>query len=411
MATEDLDELNEIRRLIENHYAALPTIPAVDSDDNGKFLRVVGGQITAASVAASDVSAVPTTRAIVTAGSGGLSGGAALSGDVTLVVSPTGPTELTAPAIDDMMLLSDTSASNALRKAQIQNLFKAVAGLTAGTPATSDEYLFLDGGTPKKITHTNLLLAIAAVSEVTFETFTTTRTGANGWTPGSDLIACLIWCTGGGGGGGGAKGLGVGTGTNLGARAAAGGGGAGSTAWGLFTAAQISTYLNASSKLELHIGAGGAAGAIPSGAAPAGNGGQGGVTAIQSPTTGQLRAGGGLGGVRALTAAHNQDVCQVGGLGGTAAAGTILSKGQNGFAGQIMGVPVLSGAGGPSFWSGGAAAVLSGVVAGNTIGVSATSPTALPGAGGSGAVSWKSATGAIGGAGGPGMITILAFRS
>lgn len=399
MATEDLERLGEIEELLDQTLAALPTLPALSEADDGKVIAVVGGLMTAVNLAASDVSAVAFGRNITTGALSGLDGGGDLTADRSLVVDPTRATELTAPADDDFALVSDTSASSVLRKVQIGNLFKAIAGLTVGAPATTDEWLFLDGGVPKKVTHTNLIAALAMINEVTLETFTTTRTGVNGWLPGDDLIAALVIVTGAGAGGGGAKANATGN-----SFAAAGGGGAGATAWGLFTAAQIATHLNASSRLDLHIGAAGVAGTSTA------NGGAGGTTAIKSPTGGPLMAGGGLGGVKAVAAA-GQTVCQVGGIGGVATAGTIRSRGQNGFAGHVMGQNVLSGAGAPSFWSGGAAAVLSGTVAGGTAGQSASTPTILPGAGGSGAVRVKNASTSNGGSGGPGMIVILSFRS
>jgi hypothetical protein len=76
--------------------------------------------------------------------------------DATMI---SGHTEITSPGTDDILLVKD-KAAGVNKSLQIQNLYKTVSGLTALSSADiadADEFLVLDGGTPKKITKANLI--------------------------------------------------------------------------------------------------------------------------------------------------------------------------------------------------------------------------------------------------------------
>lgn len=72
-----------------------------------------------------------------------------------------GHTVLSSPGADDEVLVKEKSGIN--KRSEIQNLFKVVSGLTA-MPSTdvvsTDEFLIIDGGFPRKITKANLESAL-----------------------------------------------------------------------------------------------------------------------------------------------------------------------------------------------------------------------------------------------------------
>lgn len=73
-----------------------------------------------------------------------------------------GHTVLSSPGADDEVLVKEKSGIN--KRAEIQNLFKVVSGLTA-MPSTdvvsTDEFLIIDGGFPRKITKSELASALS----------------------------------------------------------------------------------------------------------------------------------------------------------------------------------------------------------------------------------------------------------
>lgn len=168
------------------------------------------------------------------------------------------------------------------------------------------------------------------------------------YTPTANMLYCDIQVVGGGGGSGG-----CGT-TGASQLAASGGGGGGGFAQGVFSAATIGV------SQTVTIGAGGLAGTA--GANTGGTGGTSSVGALISAT-------GGLGGVGAAGANIN---IILGGAGGAGANGDYQTTGAYGLFSQWQfGLYVISGAGGSSFFGGGApanAASASAAVAGISFG-------------------------------------------
>jgi len=92
--------------------------------------------------------------------------------DATMI---SGHTEITSPGTDDILLVKD-KAAGVNKSLQIQNLYKTVSGLTALSSAdiaNPDQFLVLDGGIPKKISHADLeaSLVTAVQASITTSTF------------------------------------------------------------------------------------------------------------------------------------------------------------------------------------------------------------------------------------------------
>jgi hypothetical protein len=220
--------------------------------------------------------------------------------------------------------------------------------------------------------------------------------GAATYTPTSGMQYCIAICTGGGGGGGGSDSSAGSGDVGVGA-----GGGAGGTAIGFFTAAQVGA------SKALSIGAVGSAGS-----ASGGNGGAGGNTTWN--TTDLVGTGGALGTGSGTSAVDVS--ATAGGLGGVPTGGTINitgGAGEPGIGGSADGTIDLlfgrSGAGGASFWGGGGLAVAAASNTLTTASDTAGGNAACYGAGGAGAVTTASATGAVGGTGMSGCVMVIEF--
>lgn len=219
---------------------------------------------------------------------------------------------------------------------------------------------------------------LGGVGAIRVQTFTTSGT----YTPDAHLVYAVIECVGGGGGGGGVSGA---TGATIGG----GGGGAGSYSKKLAPAADIGA-----SKTVTIGGAGSAGGS-------SGTAGSGGDTSVGSLCIGIGGAGG--------TAGISTGTIGTGGAGGVAGTGDVTIVGQKGGAGNyttITTVGATAGAGGGSYFSGGAFPPAFGFNAATT-GSAATGY----GSGGSGGGAHNTTNTNGGGAGAPGYVTITEFCS
>lgn len=94
----------------------------------------------------------------------------AFSGGGLNAFTPSAGTALTAPAVDDKLIIEDTSASNLVKYITLLNLLKIIDALTAETaPATGDELAMYDvsEGATNKITLSDVLKVINALTEDT----------------------------------------------------------------------------------------------------------------------------------------------------------------------------------------------------------------------------------------------------
>lgn len=221
-----------------------------------------------------------------------------------------------------------------------------------------------------------------------------TATGAGTYTPTPGMKSCIVLCTGGGGGGGGADTAGASADVAAGA-----GGGAGGTAIGFYSAATIGA------SQPLVVGAGG-----PGGLAANGTNGTAGTNSTFGSTL-LTGTGGALGTGSGAVAVDADD--NPGGLGGVPTGGTVNIPGGSGDYGYAASSATCTfghgGAGGESFWGGALGAVARAQVSLTTDIDQAGGTGVCFGAGGGGAVSLTSSTGAAGGAGAPGIIVVIEF--
>jgi hypothetical protein len=213
------------------------------------------------------------------------------------------------------------------------------------------------------------------ITKVNVQTFTASGT----YTPTTGMTYCIIEVVGGGGGGGGRASS---AGCNAG-----GGGGSGSYSRHLATSAAIG------SSQTVTIGGGGAGGAAGANVGSAGTN-----TSVGSLCIGIAGSGGG-------TAAAGSQCA--GGAGGAAGTGNILtligSTGDAGLGTSISTIVIPGGAGGVSYFGGGA-----GSSQATTSGANGAANT---GSGGSGGVSFSSSGNVAGGNGGTGVAIITEYIS
>lgn len=215
-------------------------------------------------------------------------------------------------------------------------------------------------------------------------------TSSGTYTEPADLVGALVTSTGGGGGGGGAD-----ASSATDSYAAGGGGGAGATCVEYLAASEIA------STETVTIGAPGTAGSATSGT----NGSAGGNTTFGALHT----AAGGSGGTGANPGATTT-TAGAGGAGGACTGGDINLTGGPGRTGRPLSGPnsfiqVGGGDGGTGSWG----SSTSGGIASSS-GATAGSAGASYGSGGGGAGLHTTTTGAAGGAGAGGIVTVLEFR-
>jgi hypothetical protein len=224
-----------------------------------------------------------------------------------------------------------------------------------------------------------MLAALGGASALALQVFTSSDT----YTPTTGMKYCLVISTGAGAGGGGA-----GPATENSLTLGAGGGAAG-TCIGLFSAAQVG------SSQSITIGSSGSAGSDSGG-----DGGNGGNTSFGSLHT----ANGGVKGGGGGQLADGSTNLGAPGAGGTSTGGAINIPGGKGDYGQSGSIPVWHGGeGGDSFWGQGGRGGPSLAIEDSVVGQDGLAP----GAGGGGALCVNSATGAVGGVGGPGIVLVL----
>jgi hypothetical protein len=206
--------------------------------------------------------------------------------------------------------------------------------ITSGNITEYSSAPFIGGTLPEKISQTEgdarYALKTAATAIINTQVFTASGT----YTPSSDLLYAIVEVVGGGGGGGGS------TGNSAHGSAGAGGGGGG-------YARKVISAATIGASQTVTIGAGGTAGA-------SGNniGGTGGTTSF-----GALLSATGGGGGQGAPAISNPVAFSNGGPGGSGSGGDFNTDGDNGRSssyGHTTGPVVASGAGGSSFFGGGA---------------------------------------------------------
>lgn len=300
-----------------------------------------------------DSSIVPSTRNVNTTAP--LSGGGALSGDLTLTTS---------------MATS-----------------RILGRVTAGT------------GVTEELTAAQTLTLLGAFSVLNVQVFTTP--GANTYTPTSGMKYVLAITTGAGGGGGGADAAAA---ADVGAGS---GGGAGGTAIEFFTAATIGASQTCT------VGTGGTAGSGTNGT----NGGTGGDTTFGALHTGVGGAGGTgsgnaaknvqalRGGAGGVPTGGTANITGGDGHGSTAILTIDATDGNE--------VAFANGGNGGASWWGsggrGGANAQDGTAADSTAGSQAGTVGAAPGAGGGGGAVLNTATGVDGGAGANGICMVIEF--
>lgn len=238
--------------------------------------------------------------------------------------------------------------------------------------------------------------SIAALASAFTSINIQTLTGSGTYTPTAGMKYGIAFGTGGGAGGGGADTDAASDRVSCGA-----GGGSGATAIKYFTASDIGA------SKPYAVGPGGGGGSTSAGAGTDG-------TATTLGTAGAiLNAGGGTGGAGGSTGGNTSE--SDGGAGGTASTGDILISGAKGGPGSGADVQAdarqagFSGAGGGSFWGGGAPG-RSFFQASITTDINLDGFDAGPfGAGGGGAITANTTTGNAGGDGADGTLMIVEF--
>lgn len=396
MADVDFIQLQQLLDELAAVRAILVQMPGIGSTaDADKFVRVnpAGTNYVLDALDLTNIGAAARTLTIGTGVSSetGLNGGGALTADRNLSLAFNALPTPAAFDLTDRLAGYDVSASVHVRYT-LQQILNMVGSLTALTTLESADGLLAwdsSANAAKLLSSTQLL---GAASNITLDAYTSSKTGALGYSVPSTLISALCLVTGGGGGGGRA----ISAITPNATYAAGGGGGSGSTAWRIFSAATLTGALNASSRLDINIGAGGA-GAT----AALTKGGNGGSSSIGTVTAPLFSAAGGVGG-RSATNAFG-----AGGAGGGApTTGTInLAGAVGGFGAQPKAsATIMGGMGAPSFWGGGTQATVAAL--GNAAGPAGNTP----GSGGAGGVSFTSAAGGNGGVGAAGMAIILGLH-
>lgn len=276
-----------------------------------------------------------------------------------------------------------TITNSAVTLAKIANAAANSKLLGSGASGVGAAYSELTLGTNLSMSGTTLNAAGGGVVSVKQQVFTSSGT----YTPSTGMLYCIVESVDGGAGGGGVK---VASAANV---AVAQGGYGGAYGRTRLTAAQIGV------SQTVTIGAGGAAGSIAGG-----DGGLGGATSLGSLHVGNTATYGG-GSTNATTSQVSGE--QQPSAGYVTANFTVRGGiGTNGFATASPLIGMGCG-GGASYFStgyiGGTARVVSAVYAGRD--------GFTYGTGGSGALSLTSTTGAVGGAGYPGVMIITEYCS